>query len=81
MIDINSYIKNSRLEIIVRPNSSSNEIIGYDQARSAVRVNIKAPAEDNKANIEVIKFFSKFIGKKIRIITGLKNKRKTLSIE
>ena len=49
------YIKEDKLQIIVRANSSKNEIVEYDELRSALKVNIKAPAENNKANIEIIK--------------------------
>jgi uncharacterized protein (TIGR00251 family) len=69
------YIKDNRLKIIVKPNSPKNEIIGYD---NGLRVNIKAPAENNKANIEVIKFFRKITKRDVNIISGLKSKKKVL---
>jgi uncharacterized protein (TIGR00251 family) len=77
-MDIKDHIINNSLAIIVRPNSPKNEITGYDESRKAVKVNIKAPAEDNKANAEVIKFFSKETKKDVKIITGRTNKRKVL---
>jgi len=41
------------------PNSSKNEICGlYD---GAIKVKIKAPAVENKANEELIKYFSKLL--------------------
>jgi uncharacterized protein (TIGR00251 family) len=80
-MNIEQYIKNNSLEIIVKPNASKNEITGYDDSRKAVKVNIKAPAEDNKANVEVVKFFSKLTGKEVKIITGLKSKKKIIRIE
>ena len=64
----------------MRPNSPKNEITGYDNARKAVKVNIKAPAEENKANVEVVKFFSKILGKRVKICKGIKNKIKLLRI-
>jgi uncharacterized protein len=79
-MNIEQYIKNNSLTILVKPNSSKNEITGYDDVRCAVKVNIKAPAEDNKANVEVVKFFRKQLGREIRIISGLKNKIKILKI-
>jgi len=60
-----------RVDIIVAAGSGENEIVGFDPAKNAYRVKIKAPAQDNKANI----------GKKVRIIRGLKSKLKTLSFE
>lgn len=73
-----TYIKNGHLKIIVKPNSRENEILSYDSDRNALRVSIAAPAEDNKANIEVIKFFSKLLKKKVRIKSGLRSKEKLL---
>ncbi len=74
-------IKKNPFKIIVKPNSSKNEIIGYDETRAAYRVNIKEKAEHNKANVGVIKFFSKLFGKNVRIIKGLRHKEKILKID
>ena len=41
------------------PNSSKNEICGV--LDSALKVKIKAPAVENKANIELVKYFSKLL--------------------
>ena len=79
-IDIDKLINNNLLKIVVKPNSNKNEIIGYDENKKAVKVNIKAPADKNKANIEVIKFFSKLLKKEVKIKTGLTSKEKILRI-
>ncbi len=73
-------IKEDVFKIIVKANSSKNEILGYDNGREAYRVNIKAKAEDNKANIEIIKFFSRLLKKKARIIKGLRSKEKVILV-
>jgi uncharacterized protein (TIGR00251 family) len=67
--------------IIVKPNSPKNEIAGFDNEKKAYRVNIKAKAEDNKANVEVIKFFSKLLKKRVRIVAGRRSREKILRIE
>ena len=74
-------IKEDSFKIIVKPNSSKNELLGYDDVRGAYRVNIKAKAEDNKANIEIIKFFSRMLKKKVKIVKGLKSKEKVVKVE
>ena len=79
-MDIAKYIKNNHLKILVKPNSRENEILGFDEGKNALRVSISAPAEDNKANIEVVKFFSKLLKKKVRIKTGLRSKEKLLEL-
>ena len=65
-------------KVIVKPNSAKNEIMKFDDNKKAYRVNIKEKAEDNKANIEIIKLFSKLLKKKVKIIKGLKSKEKIL---
>lgn len=70
----------SSFKIIVKPNSPKNQIKSYDKERNAYKVNIKAPAEKNKANKEIIKFFSKLLKKKVKIIKGLKSKNKVLNV-
>jgi uncharacterized protein (TIGR00251 family) len=79
--NIIQYIKDNSLKIIVKPNCNKNEITGYDDSKEAVKANINAKPESNKANIEVIKFFSKLLKKRVNIIKGLKNKEKVLRIE
>ena len=73
-------IKEDFFKIIVKANSSRNEILGYDKERGVYRVNIKAKAEDNKANIEIIKFFSKLLKNKVKIVKCLKSKEKVIRV-
>ncbi|MBW2973099.1 DUF167 domain-containing protein [Candidatus Woesearchaeota archaeon] len=79
-MNIEKYIKNNSLKILVKPNSKKNEILGYDENRKAVKVAIAAQAEKGKANLEVIKFFSKLLGKQVRIKSGLASKEKLLKL-
>ncbi len=67
--------------IIVKPNSPKNKIINFDKEKNTYRVNIKERPEQNKANIEIIKFFSKLLKKKVKIIKGLKSREKVLKTE
>ncbi len=80
MESIEQYLKNNCLKIIVKPNSSSNEILGFDSEKQALKISIAAPADKNKANLELIKFLSKLLKKKVRIKTGLKSKEKIVCI-
>lgn len=74
-----SQLKSGKIKILVKPNAKKDEILGWDENRKAWRVAIAAPAEENKANIAVIKFFSKLVGKKVRILSGFKSKTKILT--
>ncbi len=80
-MSVSDYVINNKLNIIVRPNSSENKIIGYDENRKALRVDIAARPEENKANIEAVKFFSKLLKKKVKIKSGLRSKEKLLVFE
>lgn len=71
-------IKEDRFKVIVKPNSKSNKIIGFDNDKKAYLVRIKAKAEGNKANIELIKFLSKVLGKRVNIKSGFKSREKII---
>tara|TARA_Y100000031_G_scaffold132190_1_gene153060 strand:+ start:24481 stop:24783 length:303 start_codon:yes stop_codon:yes gene_type:complete len=63
-------IKQKTFKAIIKPNSSRNRIIDYDENKKAYKINIKAKPEDNKANVELMKFLSKVLGKKLKIKSG-----------
>ena len=72
----NEILQKQRFSIIVKPNSYENKITGMEGDK--IKVNISAPADKDKANKEVIKFFSKLLKKKVRIKSGLKSREKVL---
>lgn len=70
------------LKIKAVPNSSKNEICGL--YNDALKVKIKAPAVENKANEELVKFFAKMLKvPKTSVIlkSGGTSKLKTLCID
>lgn len=77
-MEISEYIREGKLSILVRPGSQKNEVVGWDDERCCLRVNIKARAEDNKANIDVVKFLSKLLKRKARILSGHTSKHKLI---
>jgi uncharacterized protein (TIGR00251 family) len=80
-VNLSDYVKNKTLKILVKPNSPKTEIVKWDKDRGALRVNVAAPPEKDKANKELIKFFSKQLKKKISIISGAKSKEKLLRVD
>jgi len=65
------------IKIKVKANSKKNDVVdlgGY------YKVFVKKPAEDNKANIEIVKIFKKKFVEDVRIVKGLKSKEKVLKI-
>jgi len=69
------HLKDGQMEIRVKPNSKKTEII---EDENGVIVKIKSPADKNKANLEIIKLFSKLTKKRVSIVRGLKSKKKLL---
>ena len=69
------------IRLIVKANSKSTEIAGFDAERKAYRMNVKEKAEGNKANIAIIKFFSRKYGKRAKIVKGLTSREKVIRLE
>lgn len=65
------------MEIIVKPNKNKTEII--KETPSQIIINVKAAPEKGKANKEIIKFLTKHFKKRVKIIKGLKSKKKQIS--
>lgn len=73
-------IQNRKFRIIVKPNSKESKIQGFDREKNAYRISIKAKPEGNKANMEIIRFLSKSLKKRVKIASGLKSKEKIIEI-
>lgn len=79
-MDLSLFIFNNSISILVKPNCAKNELVGYDKNKKAVKVNISAPADKDKANKEIIKYFSRLLKKKVRIKKGLRSREKVLEL-
>ena len=75
---IKDYVVDNKVTVIVKPNSKKNEILGFADGR--VKIAVAAPADKDKANKELIKFFNKEFKTRIRIIKGIKSREKVLEI-
>jgi uncharacterized protein (TIGR00251 family) len=71
-------ISEDSFRILVKPSAKKNEIFGFDDARKAYRIAIKEPAEDGRANLEMVKFLSKELGRKVHIVSGHRSKVKMI---
>ncbi len=68
--------------VLVRPNSRSGQFI-EEITDTCISVNLRSPAREGKANKELIKRLSKFLGvsnSSVTIVAGHKNREKTLAI-
>lgn len=73
-------IKETRFKAIIKPNSPSNEIVGFNKDKNAYLIKIKAMPKDNKANIELVKFLSKVLKKRVKIKSGFKSREKIIEV-
>ncbi|NJE42153.1 DUF167 domain-containing protein [Thermococcus sp. GR6] len=67
--------------LYVQPKAKKNEIEGVDEWRGRLKVKIKAPPVEGKANKEVVKFFSKMLGAEVEIIRGETSREKDLLVK
>ena len=72
--------KSGSFTIIVKAGQRKSEVVSYDSGREAFRVNIKEKAENNKANVEIVKFFKRQIKKDVKIVKGITSKEKVIRI-
>ena len=66
------------LYIRVKPSSGKEKI---EKKGEEILVWVKAKPENNKANQEVVKILERIFGKKVRIVRGLKSRKKLVLIE
>ena len=67
------------LMIKVKPNSKKQELL-FDEINKIYVLRVRAKPEDNKANAEVIKFFSRLLKKKVCIAHGLRSREKIIDV-
>jgi uncharacterized protein (TIGR00251 family) len=79
-MNLSEFVKDNKLRVLIKPNADKNKILGYDSSKQAIKISIKAKAEKNKANLELIKFLSKQLKRKVRIKSGLTSKEKVVSV-
>jgi len=66
------------LNITVKPNSGKQKII-EDNERGLI-VFLKSAPENNKANIELVRFLKKHYKKNVKIKSGLTSKKKVIEL-
>ena len=69
------------LLIYVQPKAKKNAIEGIDEWRGRLKVKIKAPPVEGKANKEVVKFFSKLLNAEVAIVKGETSREKDLLVK
>ncbi|MBT3784112.1 YggU family protein [bacterium] len=70
------------LKVRATPNGSKSEVLGMN-SEGLLRIRLKAPAVEGKANKELIRFLSQILGLKrgdLRILRGEKSRIKVLEL-
>ena len=67
-----------RYAVKVKPNASVTKIVS--EQNNQLTISIAAPPDKNKANIELIKFLSKYFSRKVRIVSGLSSRNKIVEV-
>ncbi|MFN3527664.1 MAG: DUF167 domain-containing protein [Candidatus Altarchaeaceae archaeon] len=71
-----------RIDVKVIPNAKKEEItLKGKNLNDGLIVKVKSPAEDGKANKELIKILEKYFNKKVNIVHGEKSRKKIIEIE
>lgn len=82
---IKKYEDGALLSLFVKPKSPKVVFpSGYNQWRKRIEIEICSEPKENKANIELIKVVAKYLSKSTKdvvIMSGEKNKEKTLYIK
>ncbi|MBU2560068.1 YggU family protein, partial [archaeon] len=59
-------------------NAKSTGIKGFDMWRERILVGVKEPPSQNRANREIMSFFSKLLNCDVKIVSGAKSGQKTI---
>jgi len=68
------------LRVYVQPKAKKNRIEGVDEWRGRLKVRIKAPPVEGKANRELVKFLSDLLGARVSIVRGSTGREKDLLV-
>lgn len=80
LINPSSYIINGFLKVLAKPGKKETKIVRYDPEKESLVVEVGAQAQDNKANVELVKYFSRLLKKNVEIKSGHTSKQKVLRI-
>ena len=67
-----------RIQVRVVPNAKAFRI---EHSGNGWKVYVKEKAEENKANLALLKWLRKLLGREVRLVSGAKAREKVLEIE
>ena len=63
-----------------KPNARKSKIISFDRDKNEAVIAVGAPADKGCANEELIRFLSKYFGKKVKILVGKTSSKKIVRV-
>lgn len=66
------------LRAVIKPNSPRTEVLGFSEGW--FRIAVAAPPKEGKANLELVRFLSKLLGKGVKIKSGLSSRKKLIQV-
>ena len=78
-MDWSKCITSRTITIKAKPNARKTEIISIATS-GLINLDVAAPPEHNKANIEIIRFFSRLLKKRVEFVRGVSSKTKVLRV-
>lgn len=73
------------IDLFIKPDSKKNMFpVGFDEWRNCVEMNVKSSAQDNKANMDVLKTISGYFKtplSNVLLVAGAKKREKTVLIK
>jgi len=66
-----------QFSVIVKTRAKKSGV-RFDPETKTYHVSVKAPPENNKANLELLKLMKKELGKEVRLVSGQTFKKKVL---
>ncbi len=73
-------ITSNYLKVVVKPGAKITEVKGWDGTEHGLRISLASRAVGGKANLELVKFLSKELSKKVTIVTGKTARVKLLKL-
>ena len=67
-----------RIEVFVKPKSGKQKVEKITEFK--YRAYLKKEAEDNKANVELLKLLKKYFGREVRILKGARVRSKIIEV-
>ena len=76
----NEILKKGTFMLEVKTNANNTKLKEFNNSKKSYLMEVAAPPQDNKANLEIIKYFKKNLKKDIRILSGLTSKKKLIRL-